>query len=77
MNIVAAISNIQTSLPEEIIIQNGKFIAISLIFSFFIALLFSDSSYWNKRISYTIDMQTTPLLITFAAIIFYYVISIL
>ena len=77
MSIIAAMSNIQTSFPEEITFQSGKFITISLVLSLFIALLLSDSPYWNKRISSTLDMRSTPLLITFALIVFYNVISIL
>lgn len=69
MGIIAAISNTQTSFPLEVIAQGGAFATISLIVSLSIALLLSDSKYWNKWASSSLDACSTPLLLTFAAIV--------
>lgn len=69
MGIVAAISNTQTLFPLDVLSQSGAFATISLIVSLSIALLISDSSYWNKLSSSTLDACSNPLLITFAAIV--------
>ena len=77
MGIVAAISNVQTSLPTEAVPQIELLVTISLVVSFSIALLISDSKYWNKLASSTLDACSYPLLITFAAIVVYKVMLII
>ncbi len=69
MGIVAAISNTQISFPIEVISQGGAAATISLIVSLSLALLISDSKYWNKWASTTLEACSNPLLITFAAIV--------
>jgi hypothetical protein len=77
MSMVAAISNIQTSVPVDIITQGGAIATVSLIFSLSIALLISDSKYWDKWASSTLDTCSGPLLVTFAAIVIFKIILIL
>lgn len=69
MGIVAAISNVQTSLPLETVSQGGALSTVSLIVSLSIALLISDSKYWSRWASSTLDICSNPLLITFAAVV--------
>ncbi len=71
MSVIAAISNIQRSFPSEVFLGSGELVVILLIISIFIALLISDSEYWNMWASSTLDAITYPLLITFLAIIIY------
>lgn len=75
MSIIAAVSNIQTYYPHEMIFQAGKFLAISLIICLILTLLMSNSGHWNRRMSDIFDMRSTPFLITFTAIILYEIIS--
>ena len=77
MGMIAAMSNIQTSFPVEIITQGGAIATVSLIFSLSIALLISDSKYWGKWASSTLDTCSGPLLLTFAAIVIFKIILIL
>ena len=77
MSIVAAISNVQTSFPIDVISQGGVLAAVSLVVSLGIGLLISDSKYWNSWASSTLNICTISLLITFAAIVFLKVIMIL
>jgi hypothetical protein len=66
MSIAIAMSNTQIS---SLLIDNIEILVnISLIISIFMALLISDSNYWNKWASSTLDASTVPLLITFALI---------
>jgi hypothetical protein len=71
MGIVAVISNTQISLPIEIILQGGAFATVSLIISLSIALLISDSRYWDSWAESTLDICTNPVLVAFAAIVAY------
>lgn len=71
MSIIAAISNTQTIFPEEIISQGGALATISLIISLIITLLISDSKYWSRWASSSLDACYIPLLLTFAAIVVY------
>ncbi len=77
MSMVAAISNVQISLPIEIISQGGVIATVSLIVSLSIGLLISDSRYWNSWASSTLNICTISLLITFAVIVFLKVIIII
>jgi hypothetical protein len=77
MGIVATISNTQTSFPAEIISQSGELATISLIISLSIVLLISDSRYWNKWASSTLDICSNPLLVTFAAIMVFKIMQLL
>jgi len=77
MSIVAIISNTQTSFPVEIISQGGAFATVSLILSLSIALLISDSKYWNKWASSSLDVCSNPLLVCFAAIVAFKIMMIL
>jgi hypothetical protein len=69
MGIVIAVSNMQISFPLDVNIE--ALAVISLIISVFIALLISDSKYWNRMALSTLDAITIPLLITFAGIVVY------
>jgi len=69
MGMVAAASNTQTSFPLEFASHGATFAIISLIVFLLIILLISDSGYWNKWASSTLEACSNPLLITFAAII--------
>lgn len=69
MSMVAAISNIQIPFTVDVITQGGTIAAVSLVVSLSIALLVSDSKYWNKWASSTLSICIIPLLITFAAIV--------
>jgi hypothetical protein len=68
MSIVAAISNAQT---PEVIPQIQLLVTVSLVVSLSIALLSSDSKYWNRWASSTLEVCSSPLLITFAGILVY------
>ncbi len=74
MGIVAAISNVQTSVPSEVIYQ---VVTVSLVVSLSMALLISDSKYWNRWATSTLEACSIPLLVTFAGIVAYKVIMIL
>ena len=69
MSIVAAISNVQTSFPVDVITQGGIVATISLVVSLSIALLLSDSRFWDRWASSTLTICTSSFLITFAAIV--------
>lgn len=69
MSVVAAISIVQTSFPVDNITQGGVIATISLIVSLSIALLVSDSRFWNGWASSTLNICTSSLLITFIAIV--------
>ena len=69
MSIVAIISNTQTSFPAELISQGGALATVSLILSLSIALLISDTKYWNKWVSSNLDFSSNTLLVLFAAIV--------
>lgn len=77
MGIIAAISNIQNSIPVEIISQGGGFATVSLIISLSMAFLIADSRYWNRWASSTLDACADPLLITFTAIVAFKIMAIL
>lgn len=77
MSMVAAIANVQTSIPIEVISQGGVIATVSLVVSLAIGLLISDSRYWNRWASSTLNICTISLLITFAAIVLLKVIMIL
>lgn len=77
MGIVAIASNVQTSLPVDIIAQGGALATVSLIISLSIALLISDSKYWNRWAESTLDACANPVLVTFAAIVAYKIMLIL
>ncbi|HEY9246707.1 MAG TPA: hypothetical protein VIO11_07680 [Candidatus Methanoperedens sp.] len=77
MSIVAALSNAQTSFPNEIIIQGGAIATVSLLISLSIALMISDSKYWNKWASSTLDICSNSLLITFVVIVAFKIMLIL
>ena len=77
MGIIAAITNAQTSFPIEVISQGGGLATVSLIISLSIALLISDSKYWNNWASSTLDVCSNSLLLTFAAIVTYKIILLL
>jgi len=69
MSMVAAISIVQIPFTADVITQGGTIAAVSLVVSLSIALLVSDSKYWNKWASSTLNICTSSLLITFAAIV--------
>ncbi len=69
MSIVIAVSSTQTCYSLEVISQGGALATVSLILSLSIALLISDSKYWNSWGSSTLDTCSYPLLLTFAAIV--------
>jgi uncharacterized membrane-anchored protein len=69
MSIVAAISNVQTIFPVDAITQGGIIATISLVVSLSIALLVSDSRFWNRWASSTLNICTSSLLVTFASIV--------
>ena len=77
MGIVATISNSQTSFMVDIISQGGEIVTLSLIISLSIALFLSDSRYWNRWASSTLDACSNPLILTFAGIIFHQIMLIL
>ncbi len=77
MTIIAAISNTQTSFPFEIISQCGAFATVSLIVSLIIAVLISESKYFNAVASSTLDTCSNPLVVTFVAIIAFKIMLIL
>ncbi len=52
-------------LPLEVIDISGKFTTVCLIVSMVITLLLSDTKYWNKYISDTLDMNSHTLLSAF------------
>lgn len=75
MSIVAAISSVQTPSSAEMILLGGALATTSLIISLFIAIMISDSKYWDKWARSTIDACSFSLLITFAAIVFFKIAS--
>jgi len=77
MGMVAALSNAQISVPAQIITQGGAIATVSLIVSLSIALLISDSKYWNTWAQSSLDTSSTPLLLTFTAIVVFKILLIL
>ena len=77
MSIISAISNVQTSFPVETVNQGGIIATVSLIVSLSIALLISDSKYWNSWASSTLNTCSIALLITIAVILIVKIILIL
>ncbi len=69
MSLIAAISNIQAQFPPDVIAEGGTITTLSLVISLSIALLISDSKYWNKWASSTFDICVSSLFLTFIAII--------
>ncbi len=52
-------------LPLEVINISGKFTTVCLIISMVITLLLSETKYWNKYVSDTLDMNSNSLLFVF------------
>ncbi len=77
MGMVAAISNVQPFFPVDVVTQGGTIATVSIVVSLSIALLVSDSKYWNNWTSSTLNISTISLLITFAAIVLLKIILIL
>ncbi len=71
MGIMAASSIVQTSLPSEVTSQTELLITLSLVVYLSMALLISDSKYWNRWASSTLDACSKTLLIIFAGIVVY------
>lgn len=67
MGIIAVISDIQT--PAEVVSSGGALATASLIISSLTALLVSGSKYRSCWACSTLDICTSPLLLTFAAIV--------
>lgn len=62
------ISNVMGSFPAEVISESGNLAMVSLFISLSIYLLVSDSKYWNKWASSTLDMCISSIFITAAII---------
>jgi hypothetical protein len=75
MSIVAAISSVQTPSTAEMVLLGGALATTSLIISLFIAVMILDSKYWDKWARSTIDACSFSLLITFAAIVVFKIVS--
>ncbi len=75
MSIVAAISSVQTPSSAEMVLLGGALATASLIISLFIAIMISDSKYWDKWARSTIDASSVSLLITFAIIVVFKIVS--
>ena len=75
--VAAAVSNVQTPYPMEVISQGGEIAIISLTISLSIALLISDSKYWNRWASSSLDSCSIALLVTFVFIVVFKVILII
>ena len=63
-------------LPLEVIDIGGKFTTVSLIVSMVITLLLSETKYWNKYISDTLDMNSHTLLSVFIIMVISKIISV-
>lgn len=63
-----AISNIWTYSKEDISV-GGEFLSIFMIVILPISSLVSDTKYWNEYISNSIDICSSPLLLTFVTIV--------
>lgn len=63
-------------LPLEVIDIGGKFTTVSLIISMVITLLLSETKYWNKYISDTLDMNSHTLLSVFIVMVISKIISV-
>lgn len=75
--VAAAVSNVQTPYPMEVISQGGEIAIISLTISLSIALLISDSKYWNRWASSSLDASSIALLLTFVIIVIFKIILII
>ena len=75
MGIIAAISNMQ--MPAGVVSPGGELATASLIISALTALLVSGSKYRSRWACSTLDICTSPLLITFAAIVAFRIMLIL
>jgi hypothetical protein len=75
MSIVAAISSVQTPSTAEMVFLGGALATASLVISLFIAIMISDSKYWDKWARSTIDACSFSLLITFAVIVVFKIVS--
>lgn len=74
---IVAVLNTQTSYPLEVISQGGALATVSLIICLSVALLISDTKYWSRWASSSLDAASNPLLVTFAAIVAFKVMLIL
>lgn len=75
MSIIAATSSVQAPSTSEMVLLGGALATISLVISLFIAIMISDSKYWDKWARSTIDACSFSLLITFAAIVAFKIFS--
>ncbi len=75
MSIVAAISSVQTHSSAEMVFLGGALATASLVISLLIAIIISDSKYWDKWARSTIDASSASLLITFAVIVVFKITS--
>jgi len=75
--ITSTLSNVQNLVSWEILTRSGTLAAILLLFLTSIALLLSDSTFWNKWASSTYEICAHPLMIVFAIVVLFKAISIL
>jgi len=73
---MSVIANI-TSFPSEVIYIGGGLMTVFLTIYLLISLLLSDTKYWDKYVSGTLDICHNPLLLTFTAILIFRIILII
>lgn len=64
-------------IPLDVIYESGKYTTIYMIISIVITLLLSDTRYWNKYASDTLDMSSNSLFPIFMVITIHKIVSII
>jgi len=68
---------VQNYYSQDVILSGGALATVSLIVSLSIALLLTDSRYWGRRVSATLEICSNPLLVVFVAIVIFKVLLII
>ncbi len=75
--LTSSITNVQNQFSLDILTTGGALATVSLIISLSIALLLSDSKYWDKWSAGTLDLCSNAPLVVFAAIVLFKIMLIL
>lgn len=73
---IGIVPNIQT-ISSDITGAIGKLVSIFLIIILSISLLVSDTKYWNKYMSNTVNIYSIPLLLTFVTVVIHKIMTVI
>ncbi len=74
---VTALTNVQNIFSVEQVVTGGMLATISLIISLSVAEVLTESKWWNRWASNTLEICNTPLLVVFAAIVLFKIMLVL